>query len=139
MSTWPAGMKARMLLTCSSRPPLFMPVTVPSTIWPTSRFSQVTLVDDGALAGEDQQAFARVVAIDVEFHLIADLGLGLELLDQGTMPWLLPPKSTKTSSLLTGMMRPLRMPLASWRLSGLPPALAVRRKGPRWTCRRGRR
>ena len=38
--SWPAGMKARMLLTWTSKPPLFVLLTVHSTICPTDSSSQ---------------------------------------------------------------------------------------------------
>jgi hypothetical protein len=37
----------------------------------------------GAFGHQQEQAFALVVAVDGEFHLVADFGLGLEMLHRG--------------------------------------------------------
>ncbi len=72
-------MKARIPFTSSSSPPLLLPVTVPSTTWPTLRLSHDTLVACEPLRFKNEQAFPLIVAIDIKIVFFANLWLGFEL------------------------------------------------------------
>ena len=105
ISTCPAGMNARMPFTSSSSPPLFVPVTVPSTICPTSRLSHDTFVAVPPLRARISSPSASSYRWTMKSYSSPALGSASNC-SMEQMPWLLPPKSTKASSLFTAVTRP---------------------------------
>ena len=57
-------MKPRMPAIWHSRPPLLLPVTVTSTIWPFAHFVPIADVDGGGRARQFVEPFVRVEAHD---------------------------------------------------------------------------